>query len=319
MSKSGPSVSVGPRGAKVTAGPRGTRTTVGIPGTGLFYTTASKTGSRPASNSIRRQSQTPSLGFLKRLVTPDDHEALIDAFVALSRDDEPTALKHLRRAVHLVDGAFLAGCLSLKRGRYADSVRYLKTASQSPAELDRLFSQYGIDATWELPISDDVVARIKPSLRGSLLALVEAYQRLNRWQDAVDTLRRLRRLEPNDIIIKLSFAELLMTYPSSTPKICRRVVRLADGVANESSAHAALMLYKGRALRQLGMPEAAYQVLTAALRRRKDRSVELLQALRYQRALASEELGNHSKARSDLERIYSEQSDYEDVADRLGL
>jgi hypothetical protein len=38
LSKSGASVSVGPRGLKYTVGPKGTRTTVGLPGSGLSYT-----------------------------------------------------------------------------------------------------------------------------------------------------------------------------------------------------------------------------------------------------------------------------------------
>jgi uncharacterized protein DUF4236 len=41
FSKSGPSVSVGVRGAHMTFGPRGVRRTVGVPGTGLFYTSHS--------------------------------------------------------------------------------------------------------------------------------------------------------------------------------------------------------------------------------------------------------------------------------------
>jgi len=39
LSKSGGSLSFGPRGAKFTVGSRGKRATMGIPGTGLFYTT----------------------------------------------------------------------------------------------------------------------------------------------------------------------------------------------------------------------------------------------------------------------------------------
>jgi Protein of unknown function (DUF4236) len=39
LSKSGPSLSVGVRGAHVTVGRSGVRRTVGIPGTGVFYTT----------------------------------------------------------------------------------------------------------------------------------------------------------------------------------------------------------------------------------------------------------------------------------------
>lgn len=41
LSKSGPSFSVGVRGAHVTMGRRGVRKTVGIPGTGMFYTSRS--------------------------------------------------------------------------------------------------------------------------------------------------------------------------------------------------------------------------------------------------------------------------------------
>jgi hypothetical protein len=41
LSKSGPSLTFGPRGAHYTIGPRGRRTTVGLPGTGLYYTSTS--------------------------------------------------------------------------------------------------------------------------------------------------------------------------------------------------------------------------------------------------------------------------------------
>lgn len=93
----------------------------------------------------------------------------------------------------------------------------------------------------------------------------------------------------------------------------------AEGIENESEIHAALLLYKARALRKLGLNEAARDVLTKALRRKKDRSNELLHALRYERALVYEALGRHKRARSELEKLYAEASDYEDVAPRLGL
>jgi uncharacterized protein DUF4236 len=38
VSKSGPSLSLGVRGAHVTVGPRGITRTVGVPGSGVFYT-----------------------------------------------------------------------------------------------------------------------------------------------------------------------------------------------------------------------------------------------------------------------------------------
>ena len=57
LSKSGPSLSVGVRGAHVTFGRRGVTRTVGIPGTGVFYTSRSghHTGahSTPSPQAIR--------------------------------------------------------------------------------------------------------------------------------------------------------------------------------------------------------------------------------------------------------------------------
>ncbi|GAB4257435.1 MAG: hypothetical protein Kow00122_15290 [Thermoleophilia bacterium] len=165
-----------------------------------------------------------------------------------------------------------------------------------------------------------------------MLGLVEAYQRLGRRREAVACLERLQELEPADVVVKLSLAELLLEADppeSSTPRggppqpaggdVLQRVVRLAEGIENETPVHAALLLYKARALRGLGLLEAARKTLTGALRRSKGRSEELLQALRYERALVYEGLGQRRRARSELEKLYAEAPDYEDVAARLGI
>ena len=55
------------------------------------------------------------------------------------------------------------------------------------------------------------------------------------------------------------------------------------------------------------------------MRRRKGRSDELLRALRYERALVYEDLGKPRRARAELEKLYAEDPDDEDVAARLGL
>ena len=93
--------------------------------------------------------------------------------------------------------------------------------------------------------------------------------------------------------------------------VCRKVVRLAEGTGNETPVHTALLLYKARALRGLGLLDAARETLTGALRRRKSRSEELLRALRYERALVYENLGKPRRARSKLEKLYAEAPDYD--------
>ena len=68
------------------------------------------------------------------------------------------------------------------------------------------------------------------------------------------------------------------------------------------------------ALRGLGLLEAARDRLSAGLRRRKSRPDALLRALRYERALVYEGLGQRAKARAELGRLYAEDADYEDVS-----
>ncbi len=328
LSKSGGSLSFGPRGAKFTVGPRGKRVTVGLPGTGLFYTATlpsgksggrrSVIGSSPAVPTVRPEDRL-TLGFFKRLITPGDEKALVDGCRELVLGNEDKALEHLKRAVHLADGAYLAGFLALKQGQLEVAAKYLARAAKTHRRLGRYFSKYGISATMSLAITDEVSAHVGPNLRGVLLGLVEVYQRQARWEDAIACLERLQRLEPGDVVVKLSLAELLLEVRPGDKNVCRKVVRLASGLENETPVHTALLLYKARALRGLGLADAARETLTAALRRKKGRTEQLLRALRYERALVYEDLGQRRRARSELEKLYAEDPDYEDVAARLGL
>lgn len=272
----------------------------------------------PTLPSVRAEDRL-TLGFFKRLVTPDDEEALVDGCRELVLGNEDKALQHLKQAAHLADGAYLAGFLALKKERLKEAANYLARAVEKQNRLGRYFSKYGISATMSLPITGEVSAHVGPDLRGVLLGLVEVYQRRERWQDAIACLERLRRLEPDDVVVKLSLAELLLDAHPGDKKVCQKVVRLVEGIENETPIHAALMLYKAKALRLLGLATAARDTLTAALRRNKGRSEELLRSLRYERALVYEDLGQRRRSRSELEKLYAEDMDYEDVTIRLGL
>ena len=319
LSRSGGSLSFGPRGSKYTVGPRGTRSTVGLPGTGLHYT---RTGSRarraPPAQSPSAEDRL-TLGFFRRLVTPDDEEHLVDGCRELALGSESEALRLLQQAASLTDGAFLAGLLSLKLGHAQQAAGYLDAVVRSPERLGRQFGRYGISAGASIPITDEISAHIGPDLRGALLALVEARQALAQWDEAMQCLERLRRAEPEDVLVTLSLVELLSARAANDQPVLRRILRLTQGVENETELHAGLMLYRGRALRGLGLPEAARDCLSAGLRRRKSRPDALLRALRYERALVYEGLGQRARARAEFGRLYAEDADYEDVAERLGF
>ena len=186
--------------------------------------------------------------------------------------NEEKSLLHLEEAVHLADGAFLAGFLALKQERLSEAANYLTTAADKHSDLGRFFSKYGISATMSLPVTDEVSVHVGPDLRGVLLGLVEVYQRQARWAVAIACLEKLKRLEPDDVVVKLSLAELLLdSLPDDKtngrdsrferadgrPKgrepgleginVFRKIVELAEGIENETQIHAALLLYKAKA------------------------------------------------------------------------
>ncbi|MCA1809632.1 MAG: DUF4236 domain-containing protein [Lentisphaerae bacterium] len=340
LSKSGGSLSFGPRGAKFTVGPRGRRATVGIPGTGLFYTQTAS-GGRRRSGRRAKTAQAPvvppedrlTLGFFKRLVTPAGEQSFVKGCRELAQGRSTVALPHFAAATHLTDGAFVAGFLYLKQEHTDKAIPLLEQAARDYRELGRYFGKYGLMLTLNLPITEEAEAHVGSTLRGALLTLVEAHQMAGNWESAYQCLQRLRKLEPDDAVILLSMVELLWQANPSTElraghgnsaavisanaETCRHIVKLTRDVSNESYVHTALRLYKARSLNGLNMHSAARDVLTKTLRRTKDRPGELMLALRYERALAYEGLGQSKRMRLDLEKIFAADPDFEDVAERL--
>ena len=173
LSKSGGSVSVGPRGARLTLGPSGARVSLGIPGTGLYYTTNFSLGrlgklfktttaggtaeaaqiptspqeGNPSSAPTEQVDDNGTKETLAKLEVPDDQKALAAGCRALAAGNEDGAFVYLQQATHLADGAFLAGLLALKREQFPDAVRYLSAAAQQEKALGQYLANYGVGAT----------------------------------------------------------------------------------------------------------------------------------------------------------------------------
>ncbi|MFO7850621.1 MAG: DUF4236 domain-containing protein [Spirochaetia bacterium] len=331
FSKSGASVSVGPRGAKVTAGRRGLRRTVGLPGSGLYYTENSRweggrKGGSPSRERGSGREPEPSperadmggvekkldLGFFQRLFTPEDEKTLVEGLKEFVRGDEEASLKLLEEASHIVDARFMAGFVALKLGNFSKAAEHLRQAAEKGDGIGTYFDKYGLSISFYLPVTEHVRAAIEPSVRGALLALIECEQELGEISRAASDARRLLSMDKDDPAALLSLVELLIEAGGESG--LKEVVKLTSSVENESEVHAALLYYKGTALHKLGMPTAARDAFTRGLRRSKNRSEELLRALRYKRALVYRELGKASRAKAEMEKLYAEDPDYEDVA-----
>lgn len=98
-----------------------------------------------------------------------------------------------------------------------------------------------------------------------------------------------------------------------------RVVRATAHVKNDAPVDTAILLYRGRTFAALNMPDAAIDVFTLANRRRKDRPEGLLHQIRYDRAVLYDQVGRKAQARREFERLYAEDTEFEDVRARLAL
>jgi len=323
ISKKGASLSLGPDNAHITTGTSGTYFYLDLPGSGAFY--RKKLDSKAASEKQEgeaKSSDAPEkldLGFWQRMTIPGDELALVEALRALSEGDEENALEQARNAVHLADGAFLAGFLLFKRGQFNEAAEAFNQALKAGDQLGKQADKYELDLAVGLPITDEISVRIVPSVEGVLLALGECHQNLGLTEIAIENLQELHRRHPEDLVVRLALAEALSeAYPDAQP-IQQRIVALAEDVHNASPIHAALMYYRARALRKLGLIEGAKDTLTKALRRKKNYPDDLLRALRYERAVIYDLSGEQKKAQEEFQKIYAESPTYEDVATRLGL
>ena len=330
LSRSGPSLSFGPCGAKYTVGSKGRRTTFGIPGTGLFYTQQSKSSS--SKKPVKEQevmygrgaeqagSDEPlTLGFFRRLITPDNEKALVDGFREMSQGKENKAAQHLSKASDIPDGAFLRGFLSLKKKRYKDAIRFLSLAASGEKDLNRHFSKYGITAAVTLPVTNEISITIGPDFQGAMLALAEAYQAAGNLPKALQCVNNILGRHSQDLIALLSSVEIIMDLDTEETKKYKGVVEATQLITNETAIHTALLMYRARALRKLGLLDAARDTATKTLRRTKNRPEELMLSLRYERAMIYEHLGHKKRARKDLEKIYARDTGFEDVEERLGV
>lgn len=265
LSRSGVSASLGPRGAKVTLGPRGIRKTVGLPGTGMYYTTHSswepkkETPPPPPDEKVSEEEPQLALGFFDRLVTPENEENFIDGLRAFLEGELESALDFFIRSPECPDGAFVGGIIALRLERFAEAADLLCRALDDADKFGSLFDRYEIELDIALPVTDEVELHItRPSRRAAMLALVEAYQALGDYDGTLDLLQELYEEDPEDSMVRVSLAEILLELSSGAPneaELLRQISGLADGVEPESSAGQALLDYRklaGERLRKLG-------------------------------------------------------------------
>lgn len=339
LSKTGLSASIGPDNAHITVGKNGTWVYADVPGKGTYFrrkldplmedlrsddAPEKKTGGEDKSKDEAEESQEQEslihLGFLRRLTTSDAEVAFVDAVEALHSDRMDEAYTRAREAASTADGAFLAGFLAMHHQQWLMAIEYFERAIAQREHLGELFARFEVDARVYLPVSEVFMVALTPTRRDCLLALAKAYDHIQQYERAIEALQELRaQYDPHDLIVRVLLAELYDKQYGDTPRVQHEIIKLAEGVTNESPLHATLMYYRGKALRRLDVLEGARDTLTQALRKKKDYPADLLAALRYERARVYEADGQEKRAHEEFQKIYAVAPELEDVAERLGI
>lgn len=316
LSKSGASLSLGPRGAKVTIGMDGIRGTLGVPGTGIYYTKKvnwNKKDKKKDKKAIDEPKELKLEGLRDDLDDKDERK-FVDGIIAFLEGKEKDAVQQFEKVDDLPDAAFMSGFTYLKQEKFDESKTAFLKAEKDHKKIGSFFEKYEIALDLLMPITDELIAHITPGRPGLLLGLVEAYQALKDYKNAIETVKTLKSIAPDDIVVKVSYAELVLESESKDDKSLNEIIQISENIENETAVHGTLLLYRAKALRKLKRYEEAKDLLTATMRKKKDREEELLHSLRYERALTYENMGEKSKAKADYKRIYEENPDFADVA-----
>ncbi len=321
-SKSGLSASVGPRGLTHSVGPGGRRTNVGLPGTGLGY--SHKHGKGQSGRRVQAAPPPPpaardpfALSLLDKLFKPADEKAFVRALRSFRDEDPTTAVGHLSLADQQhADVAYLRafGALMQKDAETA------MPALEQAIDLDGLGSKlaaYGFAGAFKVPVTEELTVEAGPDEASVRFLLVELYQGSDRPADARRHADALIALDPDRPAAVISFAELILDDEAPSQDDLHRVAELCASHENDDAVGTILFLYRARVLAALGMDDAAIEVLTAAGRRKKDRSASLLNQVAYDRAVLLERTGKKARARKEFEKVYAADPSFADVAERL--
>ena len=172
---------------------------------------------------------------------------------------------------------------------------------------DYLWKRYSKHVRITAPIAPGIVLKSVWSMKTIGLIYSEGLQAQEKYQEALDVIEQIQQ----DITVQVATCELeiqLARYDE--------VIQTTDEVENVDDASAVLLIFRGIALREKGLYDAAIEVFKLA-RAKKDRSEIILNKALFERAQAYEKSGKKAMARKDYEKILVTDGSYAGVAEKL--
>lgn len=317
LSKSGVGVSAGRRGMRVGIGPGGLRTTVGIPGTGVYYEKRKKLGSskkgKPAIGNTPTSpegGQEISLSFFKALTLPPAEKDLIEGMNALLKGDMDATQKALKGALGrdrtLADASFV---MALILDDDALRLWHIENVFKNINNFGKYFSKYNVTVGGSLQVTDELSVEILNDELGLTLLSAEIYQDTGNISKAIEILKNSKF--KGERLVQLSLGELY--FENHDFEGC--IGTLTD-MENIDEIGTVALLYTGLSFKEMGLYDAAVETLRKALRRKKNRSQEVLLTCRFELAEVLELKGDYKKAKTEYEKILAEAPQFRNAFER---
>ncbi|SDJ56154.1 DUF4236 domain-containing protein [Salipiger marinus] len=315
LSKSGPSISIGPRGLRHTIGPRGRRTTVGLPGSGLSYSVQHGKRRRATPAPEEPEEFTPAPPPLPdpALATAEEDRTFLRAIVALQVGDAE-GLAPLD-GLDAADAHWIKGMSAFRNERWTEACVRLSRSLRSP-DLGMLCGRNGVSLRMEIPITPEITAHISPEPGSTALALAEAQQAAGDLRDALKTLKDLNGREPGDAVVAASLAEVAFELDDGRSMPMGRLVNLLRAARPDPEIAWAVWLQEARARTRSGDHAGAVQVY-AKVRGHDAVPEDVSKLAWYEMALTYGEAGDRTRSRQELSGLYALDRDFADVGDRL--
>lgn len=324
LSKTGVGISAGVGGVRqsIHSSGRSVRT-VGLPGSGMYYRKDSYSkGSRGTGGRSAVSAPTPVAPIYPKAgaLAPKAEKIFVNGVTAYMQGKYEDGLASFRDVQSRDTGGqhvgeeFFSGMCLVGLERPSEAIPYLETVLASDYPIpDPLMTKYGVGGEMQINVTPAVSAMVPMSNLAVALILAELYQHTDQRQRAVELLETLGAQAPQEPVFALSLADLYFEGEE-----WEDLVRVTEGVqTNEDDVTLNIIALRALALNELGMAEGALALTKEALRTKK-RNPLLLRFARYLRGRAYETMGKAAMARKEYEKVYAEDSTYQDVSERLG-
>ena len=319
ISKSGVGISARLAGFTIGTGPRGPYINFDLPGrTGLSY--RKQLGGKKKDSADRKDAnvsaQSASLPEIPQpgLLASGHEKDLAKALEHYHAGQPDEALRYFFEAAPKEPGAaiFAAAILAEKDRSNYQAIELLEDVVQSDEEFPTsLMEKYLSQASINIGITPNITAEVPVDGLATTLLLVELYQAQRRVREAIALLEEVETLA-KEPLLTLSLCDL---YASRN--LWDEIIERAHNIEPEDDITTEILLYYGRAMQEKGLHEAAVTVFTKTLRRKKDRSPDLLNEAVYWRAISYQAQGKEAKANQEFQKIFAENPNFRDVAQRL--